>query len=206
MNIFSSFLLANKCTAVEDYIPFRHTKSYLQQRFEAFCSSHQDITKRERLKELAKAIGYAEHSFPKFLKRMEAWQNLKGKIPVKYFEAIGVQSDVLNYVQALDMEEFKFTLSLPIYPKNFIVRLMAAVYLPISLPDETSESGAIEIVQEYQLMKKLRCCIKIQNIKTIFIEPQQGIHVITYPPILKKEGGFYIAGGVGAKVGMTDIK
>ena len=206
MNIFSSFLPANKCTAVEDYIPFRHTKSYLQQRLDAFNTSPEDKTPKERLKELAKALGYADHSFQKFMVRWEKWQRLEGKVPVKYFEFIGVQPEVLECVQALDLEEFEYALSLPVFPKNFVVRLMAAVYSPVSLPEGTSESDAIEIVQEYQLMKKLRCCIKIQNLKTIFIEPQQGIQVITYPPILKKEGGFYIAGGVGAKVGMTDIK
>jgi hypothetical protein len=206
MNIFSSFLPANKCTAVEDYIPFRHTKFYLQQRLDAFNTSPEDKTPKERLKELAQALGYADHSFQKFMVRWEKWQRLEGKVPVKYFEAIGVQPEVLGFVQALDLEEFEYALSLPVYPNNFIVRLMAAIYLPISLPEGTSEAEAIEIIREYQEVRKLRCCIKIRNLKTIYIEPQQGIHKITYPPILKKEGGFYSAGASGFAVGVTKVK
>lgn len=205
MNFISSFLAENKYTAVEDFTPFRHTKSYIKQRLEAYLTL-EGTSRKERLKKLAQTLGYADHSFPKFLKRMEAWQKLEGKVPVKYFEAIGVQSDVLAYVQELDMEEFEYALSLPTYPKNFVVRIMAAIYLPVILPEGTTESDAIEIVREYQEEKKLRCCIKIQNLKTIYIEPEQGIHTITYPPILKKEGGFYFTGGVGSKVGMTDLK
>ncbi|MDP1815461.1 MAG: hypothetical protein Q8K92_13520, partial [Leadbetterella sp.] len=91
-------------------------------------------------------------------------------------------------------------------PKNFIVRRMAALYIPISLPEGTTESEAVEIVREYQEERKLRCCIKIQNLKTVYIEPQQGIHTITYPPILKKEGGFYFAGGRGTDVGISEIR
>lgn len=206
MNLISSFLAENKYTAVEDFIPFRHTKLYLQQKFETLFMPIEGETRKGKLKELAYALGYTDHSFPKFKKRIETWQKLEGKIPVKYFEAIGVQPEVLAYVKELDIEEFEYALSLPLYPKNFIVRLMAAVYLPIILPDGTTESKAIEIVREYQEEKKLRCCIKIQNLKTIYIEPQQGIHTITYPPILKKEGGFYFIGGSGSKIGKTDIK
>lgn len=206
MNLIESFLTQNKYTSVEGYIPFRHTISYLQQRFETFCSTDIRKSRKERLKELAQSIGYAENSFPKFLKRIEAWQKLDGKIPVKYFEEIEVQSEVLTYVQELDMEEFEYALSLPVYPKNFIVRTMPTVYIPVSLPDGTTESEAIEMVREYQEEWKSRCCIKIQHLKTIYIEPQHAIHTFTYAPILKKEGGFYFAGGGGKAIGVTQIK
>ena len=205
MSLIASFLESNKYTAVNDYLPFRHTKSYIQQRLETYLAFG-GTSQKERSKTLAETLGYTDHSFPKYLKKIEVWKKLEEKIPERYFEAISVQPDVLAYVQELDVEEFEYALSLSIYPKNFIVRLMAAVYLPIILPEGTTESEAIQFVRGYQEEKKLRCCIKIQNLKTIYIEPEQGIHTITYPPILKKEGGFYFTAGVGSKVGMTHVK
>lgn len=38
MSLISSFLNEKKYTAVEDFIPFRHTKSYLQQRQETYLA------------------------------------------------------------------------------------------------------------------------------------------------------------------------
>lgn len=206
MNFISSFLAENKYTVVEGFIPFRHTQLYLRRKLETFFTSIIGENRKERLKELAHILGYTDHSFPKFLKRIEAWQKLEEKIPVKYFEAIEVQPEVLAYVQELDKEEFEYALSLPTYPKNFVVRLMAAVFIPINLPENTTESEAIEIIREYQEEKKLRCCIKVQNLKTVYIEPQQGIHTITYPPDLKKEGEFYFVGRSGKNVGISEIR
>ena len=100
-----------------------------------------------------------------------------------------MQPDVLEYVLELDREEFEYALSLPVYSNYFVVRYMPTGYGPVNLPVGTTEAEAIEIVQAFQEHHRLRCCIKIRQIRTMFFEPDAGFSIVAYPPVLKKRGG-----------------
>lgn len=191
MDFFSSYLNDNKYTSVKDYLHFRHTLQYINQRMHAYWCHEDGKTHKEKLIALAQILGYAEHSIPKLKIRIDLWLNLSGEIPIKFFEAIGVQEEVLAFALALDQEEFEYALTIPVFPKNFVARLMPTVCIPISLPEGTSEQEAIAIVLAYQQEHNFMCWINIGDIKSIFFAPKSHYRTTNHPPVLKKVGKIY---------------
>lgn len=191
MDFFSSHLNENKYTSVKDYLHFRHTLQYINQRMHAYWCHEDGKNHKEKLIVLAQILGYAEHSIPKLKIRIDLWLNLSGEIPIKFFEAIGVQEEVLAFALALDQEEFEYALKIPVFPLNFVARLMPTVYMPMRLPEGTSEQEAIAIVQAYQLEHDFKCWINIGEIKTIYFEPKSHVGVILHPPVLAKVGKIF---------------
>ena len=104
---------------VSQYVRFRRTLVYIKQKDDEFLSGLTRISRKEKLKELSRFIGYPDYNFFKFLRGRELWLKMEGKIPERYFIGIGVDFDVLNHVLGLDMKEFDYAASLPVYPKRF---------------------------------------------------------------------------------------
>jgi len=61
---------------------------------------------------------------------MEEWNRLERKIPLKYFEIIGVERKTLEFTLELDWEEFEKAKGGPFTPKKAMLRLHPAFYGP----------------------------------------------------------------------------
>ncbi len=206
MDVLASFSTHNKFTSVEGYVRFRHTLAYIQQKDAACLDGLSAPLRKKKLHEMAAFVGYSQGSFSKFLRRRDWWLGLRGRIPEKYFRFIGVEPAALNFTLQLDKEEFDNALSLPVYPQNFIIRYMAAVYSPKGLPEGTTEQEAIAIIQDFQKEHNLRCCINIHQIKTIFVEPGRGCSTVLYPPLLKRTpDGCFVASDDGLGAGVARV-
>ncbi len=207
MDLMASFSTHNKYTTVEGYVRFRHTLALIQQKDAACFDVHSTVGHKKKLLEMAAFIGYSQSSYSKFLRRRDGWLRLEGRIPEKYFRFIGIKPAVLDFTLQLDKEEFEYALSLPAYPRNFIIRYMPAVYGPKELPEGTTEQEAIAMIKAFQEEHKLRCCINIHQIKTIFVEPGRGCSTVIYPPRLKRTTeGFYVASEDGVGTGVAQVR
>ena len=199
MNILSTFSARDKFNTPDDYIRFRNTSLYISQKHKKFIGNNE----KARLKELCELIGYKNYA--KFRRKLDKWTTLENPIPKKYFDAIGIAPNVLEFVVELDNQEYKNALLAPVSINNFVAKYMACIYMPQEIPSTTDELEAIQYVKKFQETTRILCWINIAGLKTISIKPDGTIfHSYVYPSI-KIENGNYVFGKSNEDIGITKI-
>ncbi|MFW6271274.1 MAG: hypothetical protein ACOC4G_14550 [Bacillota bacterium] len=168
---------AREINEVDDYERFFHTKAYLKKK-SGKLTFFKDET--DKIHELAEKSGYKK--FNKFVEHRKEWHQMKSKIPRAYLKTIGVKLKVLKFTIELDQKEFEEVLEIPLYPQYATVRLHAAFYQSYSLPPDTSEKEAVQIMKEYAEKEERYCYINYPDIKTIGFRPDGSIYRIYYKP------------------------
>ena len=158
---------------LDDYIRFRHTKAYIRGKSLLHPSS----------KEIMASIGY--RTLRKFTVHRKEWDELTGRIPVKYFSAIGVDLEVLRFTLELDQQEFDLALELPFSPKSYGIRLMPTVYHTMDFPSQTTEEQAIVILKDYSKNTRTYCFITVPDIKSVWVQPDGAVLTTLYRPELE---------------------
>ncbi len=172
------FFSVEEINEIKDYNRFYYTKAYLKQKsgdLTFFKNQTGDI------KKLAIKSGYK--NFNKFIQHRKEWHILERKIPLAYLKAIGVDLDVLEFTTELDKEAYEKVLSIPLYPKYFMLKITPlAVSKPF--PPGLSENEAIEYLKDFAYGKKL-CLIHYPSIKTIGVRPDRSTFTSYYEPGIK---------------------
>lgn len=187
---------AREVNRVEDYLRFFHTKAYLRQRSAAYPGAASDPA-------LMAATGYKKAA--KFARHRAEWDALRRPIPLGYLEAIGAGLDVLSVAAEADLAEFEAALTLPIYPRWGIERIIPSIYMNFALPSGTTEAQAIEIILDRSRRTQHECCVHIVGLKTIYANPAGEVSTIFYEPTLHVQGSFLIPRSDGRGVGTCKI-
>jgi hypothetical protein len=182
MNIRSMFLASSKFNSPGDYIRFRNTRSYVLQKHTLYFAGLVGKSRKEKLKHLYKQCGYSDYA--KFVRRLGQWVSLSVPIPRKYFDEIGIDYHVLDFVVELDNEEYANALNTQFLIENFEERIMAGIYLPISLPGKMTEPEAIDYIRSFQRETKFRCCINVTGLKSIYVEPDGTVKYEYLKPVM----------------------
>ncbi len=181
MNLMETFL--PKGNPVEGYCRFFFTKLYLCQRFEHYATTDY------RIQQLMEIFGYNlknPNRKHKFLQNVERMNNLELNIPLSYLDAIQVNYDELELCVTADKWNYERYLLVPRYPKQAIVRVMAAVYLTYKFEENTPEEKAIETIQERirTARKAMKHCINYPGLLSIWFEKTGEYHYSYYRPRL----------------------
>lgn len=194
------FLSAREINSLDDFIRFRHTKSFISQK-----SSQVKDSRRQTpgLIELMKMCGYA--SFQKFREHRQEWDLLERKVPLVYLGAIGADIESIMHTVCIDQQEYDMAFKVPLFPRFAVVRLMAAVYQNIEFPAGADEDKAVNILKEYSREKGLRCCINYPDLKTIRIEPDGNVFYSYYRPAVEISGKWAIFISGGRNIGVTRL-
>ncbi|MDH5719832.1 MAG: hypothetical protein OEZ13_04330 [Spirochaetia bacterium] len=173
-------LSAREINRCEDYERLFHAKRYIGQK----SSLYKDTGKpTEPILELMKAVNYSKYN--KFKEHRRQWDSCEKSIPLAYLRAIDADIEILKFTVSVDQEEYENAAQIITYPKHFMVRLMAAFYQSLKIPDGMSENDAVGYVKEFSREKRLRCCIATPPLKSIFIEPDGKVNYIYYRPEIK---------------------
>jgi hypothetical protein len=141
------FFTANDLKGPEDYVPYRNCISYIHQK--SLEIPYSGMGQEKRLK-LMEKVGMKNYS--KFYRRRMEWDNLSGKVPLAYFEAIGVDMDVLSFCLGLDYENYLEVLSFERKVPFAGVRLACCIYGNIQTPEEfQNEKDAIKYYHSLML-------------------------------------------------------
>ncbi len=114
-----------KAITVDNYIKYRHTRQYVQQKHDAFFGTEKfDSNKKRYIRYLFSVteFGRSIHLFT----NLTYWKNL-GVCPKVYFDYLGIDPDVLELVLEADTEEYLQLLQQPLAIDNFVVRYGAAM-------------------------------------------------------------------------------
>jgi hypothetical protein len=166
---------------LSDYRRFFHTKSYIQSKSRA-CKDE---------KKLADVCGY--RNLNKFRVYRMAWDNLERPIPTRYLTEIGVDLATLRFTVELDGEDYEKALSLPFFPKQAIIRFAATRFSTFNFFDGTSEQEAIAVLKDVSKKSHLFCLINVDEIKTIFVQPDGFCFTKYYRPTIEIRKDYVIA-------------
>jgi hypothetical protein len=86
------------------------------------------------------SLGYKNRA--KFLRRLEEWQELWGKIPLKFLEMLCIPKEDLHTVLEFDKQDYFEAVKHCKMPQYFQYRVMPAVYPVKKLPDGATEEQA----------------------------------------------------------------
>jgi hypothetical protein len=106
---------------------------------------------------MRQACGYSHRA--KFAMHKSEWDRLERPAPLKYFDVLGLDRRVLDFVLDIDLQEYKAVLELPRYPKFAVIPLTAAVYTDCRIPGKMEEKEPVEYVFDVAKEKKFQCCI-----------------------------------------------
>ncbi len=199
-NFIQSIFAPQEINKVSDYERFRNTRSFIR---EKSLSISNNRWKDADSCELMKKCGY--RNYHKLFDHRIDWNDLRRWVPLVYLGAIGADLETIDYVVRLDQDEYDQALRIPLFPKYAVVRIMPAIYSQQNLPPGTPEDEAIQIIKKYSLKNKLRCCIKIPDIKTIWIEPDGKDFVTYYRPSFRITKSWAIFSQDGRDVAVSKI-
>ena len=80
---------------------------------------------------------------------------------------------------------------------------MAAVFSQFELPANTSEAEAIEVTKRFAMEKGFRSFIPVEDLKTIFVEPNGTVFTKYYRPCLEITKTYVEASSDGSWVGKS---
>jgi len=179
-------------TQQEKFDRYHNTKSYMWNTYKrAFQDLDKDASK-QKLRAWAADLGYKKKSFGKFLNKKDRWLTLASPVPIAFFDVMGIDKSVLDYVIELDYQAFEEELVKPYSPEEFIVRAMPTVHFKVDLPEGVSLEEAVRIAQEYADEKRKQAFISVKSLKTVFIRPHQEPKEGFFPPRMKVEGDKYL--------------
>ena len=173
----------------------RHHLGYL-----AWCADRCPLS----LKELADACGYRK--LQKFDRRRRRWNDGKGRIPLGYLEALGVDLALLRECVDLDRREHDRALQTTRFALFFVARAAAAIYTRVELPKGTTEEEAIERMREHAMATGRSCLVNHPTLLTILVSPDGGVIAKSLEPELQVAGGTTSFGDRGDGVGVMQIR
>lgn len=179
-----------------DYIPFRNCLAYIKEKAEVIpYNSGGNTEKKKRILAIMNDVGMKNYN--KFKRRREEWDKLNGRIPLSYFDSIGVEINVLNQCLELDNEEYKKALSF----ERKIYHVGVGYFMAggtKEIPEEyREEQAAIEFMHNDLLKGDTRyrsASISFHNIVSHKFRRGEGYTGSTFfYPSFKIEGGHLIA-------------
>jgi hypothetical protein len=199
-----SFFSAHHINSLDDYERFYHTKRYLGNLNPVKESNFKlSPTDTNTIKNMMNALGYS--NINKFRTIKNEWDSLRRPIPLKYFDYIGADRNVLEFTLELDNEEYEQAIELPRYPRYAIVRRMAAIYKNIKIPSGLREEDARSYLFDLMAKNRLRCCINYPELLSIFLEPNGTVNYVYYPPEIRFGKKYAVPVKDGTGIGMTYI-
>ena len=195
------FFSAMEINTLDDYERFYHTRSYIQNQ----SSKYRDPSLKQNpvVLDLMEKSGYRK--LHKFRNHRKDWDNARGKAPLGYLNAIGVDLKILESCVEADKWEYDRALHIPLFPRFVVVRYMAGIYGDMELPENTSEYAAIEMVKDYSREHGKRCCINYPELKTVWIEPNGDVNYSYYRPSIRFTKDRAIFGSDGSGIGTLII-
>lgn len=169
----------NKDNPPTQYERFYHAKRYVKSK------SEQHTSKEARFR-IGRALGYNLEK-PNFLeklgRRRRVYDALDTTIPLAYFQAIGVDMNELDTCVEADQELFEREKRKPRYPRQAVVRYMAAVYGIFRFPEGTEEPEALRMLNESNVARFQRCIV-YPELLTIWVDrgPDAEPHYDYYEP------------------------
>jgi hypothetical protein len=142
----------------------------------------------------------------KFQRHKAAWDRGQARIPLAYLEGIGVDLDLLRTAVELDQRALVAAVSVPLLPRYFTARLMAAVYQTTELPEGCTEEQAVEMVRRFAAKSGRECCIHFPGLKSVFIRPDGSVSTCLYKPELRIDNGKVSFGETGDALGMVGVR
>ena len=137
--------------------------------------------------DLAAACGYRK--LAKFDRRRRKWNEGKGRIPLRYLEAIDVDLALLGDCVALDRREHEAALREARYPGFFVARVAAALYIKVPFPEGTHESDGVRLMVEYATANEQSCRIVYPELLAISVSRTGHVDSWSLAPELEVEGG-----------------
>jgi len=157
---------------LNDYAWGYHHRAYL-----LHCADTCTLTLHERREQ----CGY--RNVNKFIKREGDWLGCLRPIPVVYLQTIGCDLEVLKAAVVIDQEEYDRALQFTLHPREFIVRLMSAMYTPHALPQGcTLEQAQVEIRAFQEKHPNLSCCLSWPGLRALFFEKGKLVKETLYRP------------------------
>lgn len=188
------FFSAQELNHIDQYRRFFHTKTYIQ------CQSSYQKTDEN----VMRRSGYG--SLQKFNKHRAQWDNLQRNIPLEYLKVINADLDIIKANVVNDLKEFEAALKIPLFPKSAVVRIFAAIYQTKEFLEGTSEEEAVEVMKEFSLKNRLRCCINFAELKSIWIEPTGEVNTTNYKPVINFTNFWMLVPEDGIGIGKSYIK
>jgi hypothetical protein len=146
-----SIFSAKNLNGPEDYIPYQNCMTYIKQKSSVIPYSGKG---QETRLELMKNVGMKNYS--KFYRRRWEWDNLIGRVPLSYLDAISVDMNILSYCLEMDNEAYIKALGIERKVAYVSVRLGPCVYTNIKTPEEyQNEKDAIEFYNSIMLNPKV---------------------------------------------------
>jgi hypothetical protein len=140
-------------------------------------------------------LGYGNRS--KFLRRLQEWQDLWGKIPLIFLEMLAIsKADILSVLE-FDKQDFFETVKHANRPKCFQYRIIPAVYPVKRLPDGTTEAEAVLhavtfLKSQPEHIQRSGAWINYGGLKTVFIDADGTMSTRLYVPAIVFQGPFAI--------------
>lgn len=131
-------------------------------------------------------------SFLKFQRLRRNWESADGDMPLKYFEALGPDKDLLETCLEMDRREYRDVLSIPRCADGFTVKLMPCVYRRVRLPEGTPEDIAVEVMLEHAIMTGCPCWLIQGPLISFYTNAIGGLITQTYEPRMGIEDGHVI--------------
>jgi hypothetical protein len=198
------FLSPRQLNTIEDYERFYHTKAYLRSLTipaRPLFKGATDTT--SRLAAAMNACGY--RNLQRFLHHKQDWDHLKRRIPLTYWDCIGVERSVVELTLEADREDYEAALRLPLHPTHATIRVAPAVYVNHRLPDGADEHEAVEYLVEKSKELGKSCCINYTGLKTVTVNRDGEVNTIYYPPQIVYTGSYAMPTSAGSEVGTSCV-
>jgi hypothetical protein len=177
-SIFDIIPFVQKITSVEDYQMYRNIRAFIKERYSLVPRNRKGTPLA--VNDWMEVLRYRNKA--KFLRRLSEWTQLRGLIPHKFLELIGIKVDELKAMLELDKLEYRQALKLAVSPRYFQYRIMACVYPVVRFPEGISEEDAIRFVQSFLIEnKRPNACINYYGLKTIWVKPDS-YETVYYEP------------------------
>ena len=112
MSLIISQIYSKRSNVIYGYERFRYTKQYIKC-LSPISNTHYklSVSDKKLLLEMAKSCGFSD--IEKFLQQKKVWDEIRGEIPIAYFQYLGVDQKILNFMLELDNEDYERILQQP---------------------------------------------------------------------------------------------
>ncbi len=127
------------------------------------------------------------------MRRLQEWQNLRGKVPVRLFQLLNISESLLLCLLESDRKDFFEALKHANHPKYLQYRLAAGVYPIKRLPDGVTETEAVSIAvallkTQPEHIQRGGAWINYGGLRTLFIDADGTTSATLYVPAVVVEG------------------
>lgn len=165
--------MAKNCN---NYIRFREVKAYIYECFLNTVKTSSDI------KKICEKSGYKKED--KFLKHLNRWINLEIDVPILFLNSIGAKTEVIFEKLDSDKTEFEEYKNVPLFGAYGVIRIMAAIYNKINIPQNYLDMECVDYVAG-RLTHDFNYVIHFGAVKSIWIYSLSNEEITFYNPDLK---------------------